>query len=137
MPEFSKISKQRLLTCDGRLRAICDEAIKVTDFMVVCGHRSKEEQEKAFIEKKTKLRFPNSKHNSMPSKAVDLAPVKYKDGRAYVDWNNLDAFKELAGVILSVAKQQNVKLRWGGDWNMNGKTTDERFIDMPHYELID
>jgi hypothetical protein len=30
---------------------------------------------------------------------------------------------------------EKVGLRWGADWNMNGKIDDERFLDLPHNEL--
>lgn len=31
---------------------------------------------------------------------------------------------------------EKVGLRWGGDWNRNGRSDDERFIDFPHNELV-
>ena len=27
-------------------------------------------------------------------------------------------------------------VRWGGDWDGDGDWRDERFLDMPHYELV-
>jgi hypothetical protein len=30
---------------------------------------------------------------------------------------------------------KKVGLRWGADWDMDGDTSDERFIDRPHNEL--
>ena len=29
---------------------------------------------------------------------------------------------------------REVGLRWGADWNNNGKTADERFMDRPHFQ---
>lgn len=31
---------------------------------------------------------------------------------------------------------EKVQLRWGGDWNGNGRQDDEHFIDDPHNELV-
>ena len=74
MPYFGRLSTQRLSTCDERLQDICNEAIKVYDFSVLCGHRDEIEQKKLFREGKSKLEYPHSKHNSIPSLAVDIAP---------------------------------------------------------------
>lgn len=42
--------------------------------------------------------------------------------------NIADAFREAAASL-------SIPIRWGGDWNGNGKSTDESFIDGPHFEL--
>lgn len=122
MPFLSSTSHSRLLTCDERLQKIVFGAINEIDFTVICGYRTKDEQDYAFEHGKSKLQWPNSKHNQNPSLAVDLAPVP-------IDWNNLTRFKELADIVLMVADKQGVKLTWGGDW--------KRFRDLPHFELAD
>jgi hypothetical protein len=129
MPSLSSIGKKRLATCDPRLQAVVNEAIKRTDFSVLCGHRGREEQEDAFERGTTRVHYPKSKHNSYPSKAVDLAPYP-------IDWNNLERFRDLAKIMFEEAEKLNVKLRWGGDFNMNGKP-DDKFNDMPHYEIVE
>ena len=130
MPSFSKISEQRLATCDQRLQAILREAIQHVDFSVLCGHRGRDEQEEAYRTGKSKARWPNSKHNTLPSVAVDVAPYP-------VDWKDTARFARLAGYLERIAQEQGVRIRWGGDWDMDGRTNDERFIDMPHIELVD
>lgn len=30
---------------------------------------------------------------------------------------------------------EKVRLKWGADWNRNGRTDDEHFLDFPHNEL--
>jgi peptidoglycan L-alanyl-D-glutamate endopeptidase CwlK len=42
----------------------------------------------------------------------------------------------LAGVVTGVAHELGIKIRWGGDWDQDGEWKDERFVDMPHYELL-
>lgn len=129
MPTFSKKSVDRLETCDHRIQMVLKRAITRYDFTVLCGHRNKQEQNDAFERGASKLRWPQSKHNRVPSMAVDVAPFP-------IDWDNLDRFRELAAVIMDEANKLGIKLRWGGDFNMNGKP-DDKFIDMPHFELIE
>lgn len=128
MPTFSKKSNQRLDTCHHLLQYIARLAIKETDFTVICGHRTKEEQDAAFKAGNSKLKFPKSKHNSNPSMAMDLAPYP-------IDWNNRERFIELAKVILRIAKEKNIPIRWGGDFNMDGDKTKNDAWDLPHFEL--
>jgi peptidoglycan L-alanyl-D-glutamate endopeptidase CwlK len=129
VPALTTKSLDRLDTCDPRLQRIAKMAIARTDFIVLCGYRSRAEQEDAFERGATKLHWPNSKHNASPSQAFDLAPVP-------IDWNNLEAFRNLARIILEEAGKLGIRLRWGGDFNMNGKP-DDKFVDMPHFELLD
>lgn len=128
MPKFSTISRQRLATCDPRLQHIANAAIVRFDFSVLCGHRGKEEQNDAVERGTSKLKWPNSKHNTEPSRAMDLAPYP-------IDWDNIARFIALADIVLEEAKKRNVKIRWGADWNRNGEWRDEKFRDWPHFEL--
>lgn len=127
MPSFSKKSLEKLSTCHDALQDICLEAIKQIDFAVICGHRTEADQNKAFAEGKSKLQYPNSKHNKTPSLAVDLAPVKYRDSKVYIDWEDIELFKKLAAHVLRIAAEKGILLVWGGNW--------VKFKDYPHYEL--
>lgn len=134
MPSFSKTSADRLATCHQKLQDVFNEVIRTHDCMVLCGHRTKTEQEQAFSAKppRSKVHFPNSRHNSLPSHAVDVIPWPFKPE----DWSDRERMAEFAAVVLAVAKHQGVKMRWGGDWNGNKDWRDEKFLDMPHFELI-
>lgn len=103
--------------------------------IVVVGHRTQEDQDKAFAEKKSKVRWPNSKHNSKPSRAVDIAPIVIKDGKETIDWNNRERFCYFAGYVMRAADELGIKIRWGGDWNQNRDPKDDGW-DMPHFELV-
>lgn len=127
MPKFSKQSEQRLATCDERLQRLLGEAIKSVDFTVLCGHRTEDEQEDAFRTGKSKVHWPDSKHNATPSVAVDIAPYP-------IDWNDHRAFARLFGYIERIAHEQGIRVRWGGDWNGNWRS-DDSFVDLPHIEL--
>jgi peptidoglycan L-alanyl-D-glutamate endopeptidase CwlK len=36
---------------------------------------------------------------------------------------------------LGVASQMGLKIRWGGDWDMDTQTKDNKFDDLVHFEL--
>ncbi len=127
MPTFGTNSLKNLSTCNEKLQRLMNEVIKDHDFSVICGTRGEKDQNAAFAAGMSKLKYPNSKHNSLPSQAVDIAPYP-------IDWNNTQRFKDLAKVVLAKAKELGIDIRWGGDWNCNGKE-DDSFVDLPHFEL--
>lgn len=125
---LSKISQERLNTCHPDLIKLMTAVSEVVNIAILCGHRGEVEQNKAFTEKKSKLKFPKSKHNKTPSLAVDIAPLP-------IDWNNTDAFKSLANLVFEIADRQKIHIRWGGDFNQDGNKTKNDAWDLPHYEL--
>jgi peptidoglycan L-alanyl-D-glutamate endopeptidase CwlK len=128
MASFSPASLEKLSTCDERLQIVLKEAIRHFDFTVTCGHRGQADQDRAVAEGKSKTPWPTSKHNSFPAMAVDVAPYP-------IDWNDLLRFAYLAGHIMECAAQMGIKLRWGGDWDRDTRVSDERFKDLPHFEI--
>ena len=128
MPYFGKRSRNNLATCDDRLQKVFNEVIKHVDCSVIEGHRSGERQDKLFKEGKTKVKFPNGRHNANPSRAVDVVPYP-------IDWDDRERFHLFAGFVLGIAKSMGINLRWGGDWNQNFEVDDNNFDDFPHFEL--
>jgi len=126
MPRLSMTSKQRLDTCHPLIQKVIYEAIKESpvDFLVVCGYRNQEDQDKAFAQGYSKVKFPNGKHNHNPSLAVDLAPVV--DGK--VLWDDSKLFERIADHVLAKAVDLDVNLTWGGNWTGG-------FVDQPHFQL--
>lgn len=137
MPKFSKTSLDRLSTCHEDLIIFCNEFIKYYDFTVVCGHRGQEEQDKAYAQGFSKVKFPNSKHNSYPSLAVDLAPWEGK-----IDWSR-DQMLFFAGFGIGIAeilyKNGVIKhrIKSGGDWDNDRDVNDTKFMDLPHFEIME
>lgn len=129
MPKFSKISEERLNTCHPLLQTLMREVIKNYDCAILCGHRNKEDQEKAVEGGFSKVHFPNSKHNHMPSLAVDVLPYP-------IDWSDSRKHYHFAGYVQAVADRLGIKIRWGGDFNQDGNFKNDRFVDIPHYELV-
>ena len=128
MPHFGKKSKERLATCHEDLQKVFNEVIKVVDCSVLEGHRDERRQEQLFSEGKTKVHYPMGRHNSKPSRAVDVVPYP-------VDWKDRERFHLFSGFVLGVASGMGITLRWGGDWNMNFRVDDNKFDDFPHFEL--
>lgn len=130
MNSFSGKSAERLATCHPDLQKLFNEVVLHYDCTVTCGHREKEEQDEAVRTGKSKLAWPNSKHNSFPSQAVDVVPFP-------IDWNDLTRFYHFAGFVLATAKRLGIRVRWGGDWNGDLKFKEEKFKDLPHWELAE
>lgn len=136
---LSPAALARLDTVTLVLRDIVLEAEKIVPLTVLEGHRGEAAQNKAFAEKKSKLQWPNGKHNKLPSMAVDLAPLYYEAG-AKIDWSDVIAFGRIMGVIQALAFQRGVKLRFGLDWDGDFRSVNrdpnESFLDAPHVEVV-
>jgi len=134
MAKFGKKSMEKLKTLDERLQKILLKAIKIIDFKILEGHRGKELQNSYYDSGNSKLKFPKSKHNKLPSEAVDIATWFPK--KPHIRWDNLMQFTYLAGIIMGVGHSMGIKLRYGHDWNRNGILGDySSFHDYPHIEL--
>ncbi len=126
MPKLSRASAQRLATCHKDIRKVCGQVIKTFDFSVTCGHRGKQDQDAAYKQGNSKVCFPNSAHNKLPSLAVDMVPYP-------VDWSDTQRFKELAAAFFAVAlllKERGEitsEFVWGGNW--------KTLKDYPHFEI--
>ena len=140
MPKFGKTSTARLATCHPDLQLIFNEVGKTVDCSIFCGYRTKEAQEAAFDKGLSQIHFPNSKHNRFPSMAVDAGP--YFPELKNTDWADAMAFASFHGYVKRVTdellkvKAITHSIRWGGDWDSDGRTSDETFRDLPHFELV-
>ena len=137
MNHFSDVSKTRLFTCHRDLQTLFNHVIIDYDCTIVCGHRDKADQNKAFAEKKSTKQYPNSKHNHIPSMAVDAAPYELFG----IDWTPKQ-MSYFAGYVRSTADMlyrlgiMKHRIRCGIDWDSDNDIDDETFIDMPHFELV-
>lgn len=141
-----KLSKRSLTNLQGvntNLVKVVQRAIEITkqDFMVTEGLRSREQccinygkgrtaqqctqkgvpakYAQPNISKVTWLNNPfASKHTQ--GRAVDLVPYP-------VDWNDLAKFRSIAEAMKQAAKELNITINWGGDW--------QKTKDYPHFEV--
>lgn len=124
MYKFGKRSKQRLKGVDAKLVNVLNELVKIMDVTIIEGLRTKERQEELVKQGASKTKF--SKH--IEGKAVDVAPYP-------IDWEDRDRFHYMGGMIRGIAQQLNIPVRWGGDWDSDGETRDNRFDDLVHVEI--
>jgi hypothetical protein len=129
VPHWSDTSRERLATCNVKLQNLFNEVIKDFDCTVLCGYRTREEQEAAFEAGNSEKHYPFSKHNILASRAVDVAPYP-------IDWENQARFCLLAGWVMRTAQEFAIPITWGGDWNNNMCVSGEAVDwDLAHYEL--
>ena len=131
MPKFGTRSASKLATCHHDIRMVLEKVVQRFDCTVLEGRRSKERQDELFAQGLSKVKWPNSKHNcpdGEPSKAVDVVPYP-------IDWEDTNRMRYFAGVVMGTAWAMGVKLRWGGDWDRDTELKDNRFNDLPHFEL--
>ena len=75
-----------------------------------------------------------SNHNTIPSIAIDVVPYyAYHKHIRYDDTNRMYYFN---GYVMGKASTMGIKLRCGADWDRDTEVSDETFIDLPHFELI-
>lgn len=135
MYKFGPTSKRKLNTCHPKLIKVAEEAIKVVDFSIISGYRGKSEQDRYKSIGASQLSYPDSKHNNRDKRgkrqslAFDFAPYP-------IVWSDTEQFTYVAGVIMGIAKQMGIQLRWGNDWDGNGKVS-EGFQDYGHIELYE
>ncbi len=130
MYQFGTQSKRNLLECEKNLQRVAYAAIEGYGFTVICGHRNKEDQNKAYDQKFSTKKFPNGEHNSKPSKAMDIIP----DAGG---WNaGREQFILMIGIIKGVALSLGIPVRCGIDFDMDNNLQNDNFIDSAHVELI-
>lgn len=126
---FSSRSKMNLQSCHVDLQRLFNEVSKTHDCTILEGYRDKRRQDEAFKSGLSKLRFPTSKHNRFPSLAVDVIPYP-------IDFSDVRRIYDFGHFVVAKAKEMGIKIRWGGDWDGDGDTTDQKFNDLVHFELI-
>ncbi len=130
MPSFGRRSRERLATCDPQLVRLFERAVGWQDCTVLCGYRGEADQEEAFRTGHSRARFGQSLHNRSPSAAIDVAPWP-------VDWSDRGRFYLFAGRVLQLADDMGIRIRYGGDWDQDGRTTDQKLDDLVHFELLE
>lgn len=140
MPQFSARSTDRLVTADRALQRVFRLVVMRYDCSILCGHRGQVEQSIAYAERRSHAMWPDSPHNTLPARAVDVAPYP-------IDWGEsgsterrrkaIARFYHFAGYVLSTAEREGVALCWGGDWDCDRDFSDQSFDDLVHFELAD
>jgi peptidoglycan L-alanyl-D-glutamate endopeptidase CwlK len=131
--QYSKRSLARLNTCHDDLQLLMLEALADPDcpfdITIVEGHRGRERQNQLQEQGASQLSWPHSKHNSMPSMAVDMAP--FVNGTVSWSW---DHFTPLIEHIKDVWARLTVNEQVTGQYRLVSGA-DWRMRDGPHLEL--
>lgn len=136
------MSANKLKTVHNDLQTIVYDLSNIMPIKVITGFRSEKEQNEAYAQKKSKLKWPESKHNSQPSDAVDIAPLEYVSKKGVlrpvetIDWNDIRRMSYMAGRFIEIGRRYNIAIRWGGDWDMDTELKDNSFNDLVHFERV-
>ncbi len=120
MSEFGPSSRRHLSTCHEHIQLVMGPVVAVYDCSVIWGFRGQARQQRAFLEGHSQKQWPDSRHNTNPSLAIDVVPYP-------IDWDDIDRFIELSWVIKGSASALDLPLEWGGDWSS--------FKDYAHWQL--
>lgn len=129
--KYSKTSRRRLDTCTPNIQRLMEAVLPHWDHSILCGHRTEAEQTKAYRGGFSKVQYPNSKHNSLPSTAVDIQPYPWKD-----DAQGLKELYMFIGFVRGMAVSMGINIRCGADWDMDGSIRDQTFMDVFHIEEV-
>lgn len=132
-------SLAQLVGVHPKLVAVVKRAIALTaqDFMVLEGVRTQQRQNELYAQGRTKpgnvvtwTRTSNHFKNARTrfGHAVDLVPFP-------VDWNDLKKFDAISRAMFQAADELNTPIRWGADWDRDGKPRERGETDSPHFEL--
>lgn len=136
-------SRKNLIGVHPKLIKIVERAIQITkqDFFVNEGVRTPQRQKELYAQGRTKpgpkvtwtLQSNHFKKASTGfGHAVDIYPYPYKD-----TGSNAYAAKQrvVAKAMFEAADQLDIPIRWGADWDMDGRYGERGEGDSPHFEL--
>lgn len=142
---FSKESMEQWMTVHPKLQELFMAVSEDYDCKIMEGHRGQKKQDEYFFQGLSKVRFPDSKHNSEPSLAVDAGPypIKWPDEHLLKDMTaaekeqiaRLVRWYHFIGFVCGMAAAKGIEIRSGADWNQNNDFEDQKFKDLPHFEL--
>ena len=131
-------SQSKLVGVHPDLAKVVRRAIEISpvDFKVIEGVRTPERQRQLYAQGRTKpgpvvtwtLKSNHFKQADGYGHAVDLLPAPY-------DWKASGPFDAMAKAMLAAAKELGIGIRWGADWDSDGKPREKGETDSPHFEL--
>jgi peptidoglycan LD-endopeptidase CwlK len=132
---FGTASREVFDTLSPNLQRLMKEAIRRApswlDFGLICGFRNQEDQDKAFAEGRSQKRWPDGNHNHWPSTAVDIRPAS---PFRQEDWKDSVRFARIVGFIECISVELDIPIRLGLDWDGDGQSNDQQFMDLGHIE---
>lgn len=142
MPELNAKSLKRLEGVHPDLRKVVEAAARSIAFpiLVIEGVRSAERQRELYAQGRTKpgkivTWTMNSRHIVQQSGygcAVDIAPVGKAGG---IEWGDVAKFDAIGKAMTKAGAELGIPVRWGYDWDGDGKLREKGEYDGPHFEL--
>jgi len=151
MLRWSKRSKENMEGIHPDLRMVLDHVLDYGfDITVVEGVRDTQRQQHLYAQGRTRpgsiVTYTDgikkiSKHQIQTDgygHAVDVYPFPIKMDQSFY---NQVRFYYLAGRIDTIAQYLYASgeiehlVRWGGNWDKDSEFGDQRFMDLPHFEL--
>jgi hypothetical protein len=130
MPRYSDASESRIITANFKLQRLFRSVLQDWDHGIMCGHRGEEDQNAAYDGGFSKCRWPDSPHNLLASRAVDVLPVP-------CSWDDRELICTFAGFVLARAQEYGIPIRWGGGRCTTDLSVAHRFDwDLAHFELL-
>lgn len=126
--KFGARSLRELQDVVPDLVAVAKLALKLSevDFAITDGKRTLEEQ-KEYVRTGASITM-KSRH--LTGHAVDVCACLPNGKISYAK----PLMFKIKEAFFAAAKELNVPIRWGGDFNQNGKE-DDSFYDSPHFEI--
>lgn len=138
--QFGIASLAALATAEGQLEQVAYIVLAIKDHSILKGHRDQGEQDGAFYAspQRSKLKWPDGKHNDLPSKAIDVQTYPIPIGETERESKQMLREEQLylLGLYVGVGSVTGVPLRTGADWDRDGEIADNGFDDFYHVELI-
>ena len=53
-----------------------------------------------------------------------------------IHWADRERATYFAGFVMGVASENQIRIRWGGDWKGDFNLKDNRFSDLGHFEIV-
>lgn len=143
-PALVNIVKEASFICDQPFMVV--EGLRSTEQMLINYGRGRTADE--CLKKSVPSKYANplaakvtwlanplmSNHRKMPDgfgHAVDLGALI----GGHYDGNNRSAYDHIATAMLQVAANMGISIRWGADWDQDGKYHEPGETDMGHFEL--
>ncbi|QDP62934.1 MAG: hypothetical protein Unbinned5081contig1002_39 [Prokaryotic dsDNA virus sp.] len=136
MYSYGNQSKLLLTQARQELQIVFFKAIEIVDIKILQSHRDKETQDEYYRTGRSKVEYPLSKHNRLPSHAIDWAPWPIPESWGERDPKEKARYYYIAGILMAIGNENNIRLRWGGDWDGDTHFNDQTFDDLGHIELI-
>ena len=138
IPEFVYLddrSRKNLATAHSEWTRIILDIAPYFPLSVIQGYRGKKEQDRLYNMGNSKVMWPDSKHNVMPSLAIDVIPQPLPHEWGDHDWRERVKFYQLGILIQTTAMKYGHLVRSGYDWDQDGDYRDQSFNDLVHHEL--